>query len=149
MNLRALQENQWIIVLITQQPIVNQGDDSTTIIRLHHTSPYVDLLSSLILKCHRSNIMTCRKLCTSKITFSRGSCFTNCLTSLAFPLPITSCHAHVPHKGKLWAPEVFSHAWGEGWVLFCTYNIQSEDPISRMSWFWGLVTMHEKSLPSG
>ena len=24
--------------------------------------------------------MTCRKLCTSKTTFSRGSCFTNCLT---------------------------------------------------------------------
>ena len=69
----------------------------------------------------------------SKITFLRGSCFTNCLKSLAFPLPITSCHEHLPHKGILWAPEVFSHAWVEGQVLFHTYNIQSQDPISRIS----------------
>ena len=33
-------------------------DDSTTIIRLHHASSYVDLMSSPILKCHRSNIVT-------------------------------------------------------------------------------------------
>ena len=46
MNLRTLQEN----------------DDSTTIIRLHHASPYLDLLSSPILKCHRSNIVTLREV---------------------------------------------------------------------------------------
>ena len=32
-----------------------QGDDSTTIITLHKTSPYVDLLSCQMLKCHKSN----------------------------------------------------------------------------------------------
>ena len=35
-----------------------QGDDSTTIITLHHASPYVDLLSCPISKCHKSNIVT-------------------------------------------------------------------------------------------
>ena len=32
-----------------------QGDDSTTIITLHNASPYVDLLSCQMLKCHKSN----------------------------------------------------------------------------------------------
>ena len=35
-----------------------QGDDSTTIIALHHASPYVDLLSCPILKCRKPNIVT-------------------------------------------------------------------------------------------